>query len=73
MAKALNPGAQAKRREARLADKAADRGLLEAGNFRKGTLHVKKSSVAPPPASKGRPKQKKPAGGKSKGKGKGRH
>lgn len=57
-----------RRRESRAADKAADRGLLEAGNFRKGTLHVKKSSIAAPVVSK-RPKQKKkPAGSKGKSK-----
>lgn len=64
---------QAKKREARLAEKTADRGLLETGNFREGTLHVKKSSIGPPELGK-RPKQKKPSGsnGKSKGKGRGK-
>ena len=60
--------AEARRREARATDKAADRGLLEAGNFRKGTLHVKKGIIAPPVISK-RPKQRKKASG-SKGKSK---
>ncbi len=33
---------QRKRKDARLAAKQADRGLLEATNFRRGTMHIRK-------------------------------
>ena len=33
---------QKKRRDARVAAKTADRGLLEAPNFRRGTMHIRK-------------------------------
>ena len=38
---------QKKRRDARSASKQADRGLLEAPNFRRGTMHIRKERGRP--------------------------
>ena len=54
---------QKKRRDARLASKQADRGLLEAPNFRRGTMHIRTHAARTRPgASKAHTQRRTPQG-----------
>ena len=56
---------QKKRRDARLSAKQADRGLLEAPNFRRGTMHIRKHAPrALPGAGKSPTQRRTPSQGK---------